>query len=128
MSGNFAIGSRTMGCASVSMRALQAWRTLPLMSMVHEPQTSSRQFASQTGAVVFLPSTVTGCRCTSIKAEITFMFALYGIRNSSQRLGAVGPSCLLTLRVIVCPLISIAPLPVFLASPCVDGPLGQDPL
>ncbi len=58
------------------MRALQAWRTLPLMIMVQEPQTSSRQLASQTGGVVLPPSTVTGFRWISIRAEMTFMFAL----------------------------------------------------
>lgn len=71
--GNLVMGSSTTGCSSWSIRALQAWRTFPLMIMVQAPHTSSRQLASQTTGLTFAPCTVTGWRRTSISAEITFM-------------------------------------------------------
>jgi hypothetical protein len=49
-------------------------RALPLISMAHDPQTSSRQFESYVIGVVGLPSRVTGFSAISISAEITFMF------------------------------------------------------
>src|SRR6267143_7017038 len=90
--GNFFIGCSVMGCSSLSIRAEQACRTLPLTFMVQEPQTSSRQAWSQTGGGTRLPAVVTGLRWISIRTEMTFAFLVYGTANSSQCLGASGPS------------------------------------
>ncbi len=50
-SGNLVIGSRVTGCSSWSMSAVQAWRTLPFITMLQAPHTSSRQLQSQTTGV-----------------------------------------------------------------------------
>jgi hypothetical protein len=55
------------------MSALHDWRTLPLMSIVHEPHTSSRHTHSQTTGGTVAPSTVFGAFCTSMSALITFI-------------------------------------------------------
>ncbi len=44
--GNFEKGSSRMGCSSLSTSAEHAIRAFPLMSMAHDPHTSSRQFES----------------------------------------------------------------------------------
>src|SRR5476649_1465102 len=76
-----------MGSVSLSIRVEQACRTLPLMFMVQEPHTSSRQAASQAGGVVFLPSAVTGLRWICIKTEMMLEFGRRSRWNSSTRLG-----------------------------------------
>src|SRR6266566_6292251 len=94
-SGNLLIGSRVIGLAgapSFSTRAEQLWRTLPLMTMVHAPQTSSRQPLSQTGGVVCWPEVVVGLAAMYWRQEMTFICGRLGTANSSQRGGAVGPS------------------------------------
>ena len=44
--GNLENGSSRIGCSRLSISAEQAIRALPLISMAHDPQTSSRQFES----------------------------------------------------------------------------------
>src|SRR5207237_6612462 len=73
-------------------QAEQLWRTLPLMTMVHAPQTSSRQPLSQTGGVVCCPEVVTGLAAIAWRQEIMFMLGRQGTANSSQREAALGPS------------------------------------
>src|SRR5215475_8379066 len=90
--GNFFIGCSVIGWVSLSIRAEQACRTLPLITMVQDPHTSSRQAASQAGGVVRLPSEVTGLRWICIKTEITFALGRLSTWNSSQREGAEEPS------------------------------------
>src|ERR1700694_5861112 len=92
MSGNFFIGESVIGCSSLSISAEQACRTFPLMFIVQEPQTSSRQAASQAGGVVVLPSAVRGSRWICISTEMTFALGRQGTWNSSQRFGPFGPS------------------------------------
>ena len=61
--GNLLIGSSEMVPSSwmmLAMSAEQLWRTRPLMTMVHEPQTSSRQPLSHATGVVEAPATVFG--------------------------------------------------------------------
>ena len=58
--GNFDIGSREMGCFRLSTSAVQACRTFPLMIIVHEPHTSSRQFESQVTGLTISPFRVVG--------------------------------------------------------------------
>jgi hypothetical protein len=55
------------------MRAEQAWRTLPLISIVHEPQTSSRQAASQTTGATSAPPVVRGSFWICWSALCTFI-------------------------------------------------------
>src|SRR5579872_543982 len=71
--GNFENGSSFTGCSRLSMRAEHAIRARPLISIAHEPQTSSRQLESYVMGVVCLPSRVTGLAAISIKEEITFI-------------------------------------------------------
>src|SRR5580700_2386154 len=82
--GNLENGSSRRGSARWSISAEQARRALPLISMAHEPQTSSRQFESYVIGVVAFPSRVAGSAAISISAEITFMFGRWGSENSSQ--------------------------------------------
>src|SRR5437868_2046539 len=94
--GNLLIGSSVIGWPSsliLSTSAEQLCRTLPLMIMVHAPQTSSRQPLSHTGGVVCWPDVVTGLAAMDWRQEMMFMFGRYGTENSSQRGEAVGPSC-----------------------------------
>src|SRR5947207_4275116 len=91
--GNFERGSSRIGCSSLSTSAEQAMRALPLISMAHDPQTSSRQFESYTTGVVGLPSRVTGLRAISIIEEITFIPACQGRSNSSQCGFSLGEPC-----------------------------------
>lgn len=79
--------------ASLSTRAEQLWRALPLMTMVQAPQTSSRQPLSYTTGVVDLPSVVVGWAAMYCRQEITFIFGRRGTANSSHREGWPGPSC-----------------------------------
>ena len=44
--GNLENGSIVIGCSRLSTSAEHAMRALPLISMAHEPQTSSRQLES----------------------------------------------------------------------------------
>src|SRR3954464_3301084 len=93
--GNLLIGSSVMGwplVVSLSTSAEQLWRTLPLMIMVHAPQTSSRQPLSQTGGVVAWPEVVVGLAAMYWRQEMMFMFGRWGTANSSQRGAAVGES------------------------------------
>ena len=76
--------SRTTG-KEVSGSSVIDCRTLPLISMVQAPQTSSRQLLSHTIALVCLPSTVTGLRWIAMRHEITFMPGRHSSSNSSQR-------------------------------------------
>src|SRR5882672_6982370 len=91
-SGNFFIGCKLIGCASLSISAEQACRTLPLITIVQEPQTSSRQAASQAGGVVVFPSAVTGLRWICISTEMTLALGRRSTWNSSQREAWPGPS------------------------------------
>src|SRR2546423_1184078 len=86
-SGNFFIGCRVMGRVSLSINAEQACRTLPLMTIVQDPHTSSRQAASQDGGLVFLPSAVTGLRWICISTEMTLALGRRSTWNSSHRCG-----------------------------------------
>src|SRR5579863_7185935 len=95
--GNFEKGSRRIGCSRLSMSAEHAMRARPLISMAHDPQTSSRQFESYVIGVVALPSRVTGLAAISISTEMTFMFGLWGMENSSQYDAEVGVGCRLIL-------------------------------
>ena len=45
--GNVLIGSSRIGCSSLSISAVHAWRGLPLITIEQAPHTSSRQFDSQ---------------------------------------------------------------------------------
>src|SRR5712664_289832 len=91
-SGNFFIGCKLIGCASWSISAEQACRTLPLITMVQGPQTSSRQAASQAGGVVLFPSAVTGLRWICISTEITLALGRRSTWYSSHREACPGPS------------------------------------
>src|ERR1700739_1900110 len=71
--GNLENGSSLTGCSRLSIRAEQAIRARPLMSMAQEPQTSSRQLESYVMGVVALPARVTGLAAMSMRQEITFM-------------------------------------------------------
>ena len=65
---DLAVG-RELGATS----AEHAWRTRPLMTIVQEPQTSSRQAASQTTGATVLPSVVTGSFWICSSALLTFI-------------------------------------------------------
>jgi hypothetical protein len=65
-------------------------RALPLMTIAHEPHTSSRQFESYDTGVVCLPSRVTGFSAISRKQMITFIAGRHGKANSSQRAASFG--------------------------------------
>src|SRR4051812_41017425 len=91
-SGNFFIGCSVIGSVRWAISAEHAWRTFPLITMVQDPQTSSRQAASQAGGVVCFPSAVTGLRWICISTEITLALGRCSRWNSSQREGAEGPS------------------------------------
>src|ERR1700733_10630050 len=82
--GNLENGSSFTGCSRLSIRAEQAMRARPLMSIAQEPQTSSRQFESYVIGVVALPSRVTGLAAISMSEEITFMPGWWASSNSSQ--------------------------------------------
>src|SRR6516164_4354994 len=99
--GNFVIGSRRMGCSRLSTRAEQAILTLPLMTIAHDPQTSSRQFDSYETGVVFLPSRVTGFSAISRRQMIAFIDGRHLSANSSQCEGCFGPAWRLT-RTMTC--------------------------
>ncbi len=73
-----------MGCFSLSMRAEQAWRGTPLMTMEQAPQTSSRQLLSHTTGLIRFPALFTGFSWISMRQAITFMFSCQGIEKSSQ--------------------------------------------
>src|SRR5882672_8671721 len=90
--GNFFIGCKLTGWASLSISAEQACRTLPLITIVQEPQTSSRQAASQAGGVVLFPSAVTGLRWICISTEMTLALGRRSTWNSSHREACPGPS------------------------------------
>src|SRR5712691_11340539 len=100
-SGNFFIGCKLIGCASLSISAEQACRTLPLITIVQEPQTSSRQAASQAGGVVLFPSGVTGLRWICISTEMTLALGRRSTWNSSQRCGWLRSMRTTTFSVIV---------------------------
>src|SRR5882672_1862494 len=92
--GNLVRGSSaTVPVPRESISVEHDWRGLPFTSMVHEPQTSSRQDDSQWTGVVVCPCLVTGCFRISIRHEITFRFGSQGSENSSQRDELVGESC-----------------------------------
>src|SRR5437867_4189023 len=79
--GNLLIGSRVIGSpfsATLSTSAEQLCRTLPLMIIVHAPQTSSRQPLSQTGGVVCWPEVVVGLAAMYWRQEMMFMFCRQG--------------------------------------------------
>src|SRR5499425_3748488 len=91
--GNLVIGSRRMGCSRLSTSAEHAIFTFPLITMAHEPQTSSRQLDSYETGVVFLPSRVTGFSAMSRRQMMTFIEGRHGKANSSQRAGSFGDAC-----------------------------------
>src|SRR3989338_1493201 len=101
MLGNLDIGSIVIGWGRWAMRGEQGRRPLPLITIEQEPQTSSRQAASQTTGVVFSPFAVTGRFWISIRQLITFMEGRYGISNSSQYDSDLGSSRRLILNWIV---------------------------
>src|SRR5208282_4451288 len=70
ITGNFDIGSTVTGPSSLSASCEQPCRTRPLITIVHEPQTSSRQLASNTTGATRLPWRVTGLRRISISIEM----------------------------------------------------------
>jgi hypothetical protein len=87
MTGNFVIGASVIVCPFGAMRSIIALHdclTFPLMIIVHEPHTSSRQTHSQTTGATFLPSLVTGCFWISINAATTFMWGCHAMAKSSQ--------------------------------------------
>src|SRR6266852_4744470 len=57
--GNFDNGSIRIGCSKWSTSAEHAMRAFPLMTIAHEPHTSSKQLDSYDTGVVCLPSRVT---------------------------------------------------------------------
>ena len=73
ITGNFDIGSivTLRSCDTRPASALHAWRTRPLITIEHAPQTSSRQLASKTTGEVRLPWRVIGLRRISISIEVT---------------------------------------------------------
>src|SRR5688572_13046249 len=91
--GYFVIGSSVIGCSSLSTRAEQLWRVLPLMSIVQAPHTSSRHPLSHTGGVVWRPSLVTGWAAIHWRQAMMFRLGRWGTPNSSHRSGLPGPSC-----------------------------------
>src|SRR5579872_2734688 len=76
-------------------------RALPLMSIAHEPQISSRQFESYVIGVVLLPSRVTGFSAMSRRQIMMFIDGRHGSANSSQRTGSFGP-CRRLIRRMTC--------------------------
>src|SRR5580698_9898521 len=76
-------------------------RALPLISIAHEPQISSRQFESYEIGVVFLPSRVTGFSAMSRRQIITFIDGRHGSANSSQRAASFG-LCWRLMRRMTC--------------------------
>src|SRR5439155_24309320 len=78
-------------------------RTCPFTTIAHEPHTSSRQLASQTGAGTRSPDVVTGFVRTSISAESTLCCGFQGIVKLCQYGGAPGPSWRFTRSSIVRP-------------------------
>ena len=72
------------------MRQEQDWRTLPLITMVHAPQTSSRQDESQTTGVVLRPSAVTGFAAICCRQEITLELGATSTLKLSQMAGLPG--------------------------------------
>src|SRR5260370_4213167 len=88
--GNLENGSSRIGCSRLSINAEQAIRALPLISIAHDPHTSSRQFESYVTGVVAFPSRVDGSAAISINAEMTFIFRQQGTENSSQHAFAEG--------------------------------------
>src|ERR1700733_745123 len=96
--GNLENGSSFTGCSRLSIKAEQAMRARPLMSIAQEPQTSSRQFESYVIGVVALPSRVTGLAAISMSEEITFMPGWWASSNSSQYDLEVGVFWRLILR------------------------------
>src|SRR5207248_3008464 len=106
-SGNFFIGWSVTGSLSLSIKAEQACRTLPLMIIVQDPHTSSRQAASQAGGVVVFPSVVTGLRWICISTEMTLAFGRRSTWNSSHREGWPGPSLRSILTMTLSGMISI---------------------
>src|SRR6266478_6093157 len=105
-SGNFFIG-----CKSLSIRAEHACRTLPLITIVQEPQTSSRQAASQAGGVVLFPSAVTGLRWICISTEITLALGRRSTWNSSHREACPGPSLRSILTITLSGMASLIVVP-----------------
>src|SRR6516225_3611700 len=99
--GNLVIGSRRMGCTRRSTSAEHAIFTFPLITMAHEPQTSSRQLDSYETGVVFLPSRVTGFSAISRRQMITFIDRRHLSANSSQCEGCFGPAWRL-IRTMTC--------------------------
>ena len=71
ITGNFDIGSTVTGPSRSVGQREHACRTRPLITIVHEPQTSSRQLASNTTGATRLPCRVTGLRRISISIEMT---------------------------------------------------------
>jgi hypothetical protein len=93
--GNLLMGSSVIGSPgspSLSTSAEQLWRTLPLITMVQAPQTSSRQPASHTGGVVATPEVVVGLAAMYWRQEMMFICGRWGTANSSHREAALGPS------------------------------------
>src|SRR6266436_8892718 len=109
-SGNFDIGSIRIGCSSLSTSAEHAMRALPLMSIAHDPQISSRQFESYEIGVVFFPSRVIGFSAMSRRQMMTFIEGRHLRENSSQRAGSFGPACRFTLT-MTCFVSDIHPRP-----------------
>ena len=82
--GNFVMGRSSiswgLSCSSRSTKAEQAWRTRPLMTIVHAPHTSSRQLQSQATGATRLPSTVVALAAMRCRTLITFISRSYGTR------------------------------------------------
>src|SRR5450432_681644 len=99
--GNLVSGSTRIGCSSWSTRAEQAMRALLLMTMAHDPHTSSRQFASYVMGEVVTPAVVTGLVAISIRLEITFMPGFQRISKLSHCAGELGSAWRLILKTTV---------------------------
>src|SRR5699024_2289771 len=70
------IASTLFVCSHLSMIGVQDCLDLPLITIEHAPQTSSKQFISQMTGVVFSPLLLIGLRLISIKQAMTFKFSL----------------------------------------------------
>src|SRR6267378_839069 len=101
--GNFESGSMRIGSSSWSTSAEHAMRAFPLMTIAHEPHTSSKQLESYDTGVVCLPSRVTGFSAISRRQMITFIDARHGSANSSHRGASFGLACRFILTMTLLP-------------------------
>jgi len=86
ITGNLLIGRSSISgrsSRSRSTRAVHAWRTRPLITIVHAPHTSSRQLHSQATGATRRPSAVHERAAIFWSTLITFMSGSYSTRCRS---------------------------------------------